>query len=84
MQQPRQRFASPQCHRERVRGEIRRQARSHRPANNGARVKIEHDRQIEPAFAGPEVGDVAGPDAVCRRGCELPIEHVGCHWQLVR
>jgi hypothetical protein len=33
----------------------------HRPADDLARVEIEQRRQIEPAFLGANVGDIADP-----------------------
>src|SRR5581483_243761 len=43
-----------------------------------------HHRQIQPTFLGPEIGDVARPDAVRRRRCELPSERILRHRQFVR
>ncbi len=36
----------------------------HDPANNPASVQIQHDRQIAPPLATPDVGDITTPDLV--------------------
>jgi hypothetical protein len=48
------------------------------PTDHAAREQIDHDRQIQPAFVGLDVGDVRHPDLVGRIDLELPIQGVGC------
>ena len=43
-----------------------------RPANHLAGRQVEHDRKIQPAFAGGDVADIGEPDAV-GRGCVEPL-----------
>ena len=76
-------FSSRERHRQGVGGKIGGEPRAHRPADHRARVKIEHHRKIQPTRVGPEVGDIAGPDAVRRAHRKLPSERVGGHRQFV-
>ena len=45
--------------------------------------EVEHDGQVQPALAGPDVADVGQPDRVRRRDRELPIQPVGRDWMIV-
>jgi hypothetical protein len=55
--------------------DLRRHARLQRPAEDFTVEQIEHDRQVEPAFIRPQVGDIRRPDLVRRRRCEVSGEH---------
>lgn len=59
------------------------EAIAHRPADDAARIEIEHDSQVGPAFGGPDVRDVADPDAVWRIYGEVLPEQVWCEAQRV-
>ena len=37
---------------------------AHGPPDHAPGKEIEHDSQVEPAFSGPDVGDVSSPDLV--------------------
>lgn len=41
-----------------------------------SREEIDERGDVEPAFGGPEVGEVRDPFAVYRRGGERPVEHI--------
>jgi hypothetical protein len=48
---------------------------AHRPAHDRAREKAQHDGQVQPAFAGPAVGDLRNAALVrrCGRNVLLPV-----------
>ena len=48
------------------------------PADDLSREEIHHCRDVEPAFGGPEIGEVSDPFAIGRRGCERSVEHIQC------
>jgi len=50
---------------------------AHGLADDLAAVEIHYSSQVQPAFAGRNVGDVSEPDAVWRRGREVAVEKVG-------
>lgn len=52
-------------------------ARLHRPADDLAREKIEHDSQVQPTLVGPDVGDVGDPRLVGLRDIAPLFEMVG-------
>ena len=56
-----------------------RHRRAHRPAHNLARVQVQHCRQIQPAAARTDVGDVADPGLIGQGLIELPVEHIARH-----
>jgi hypothetical protein len=51
--------------------------RSHRPAHHLARKQVQHHRQVQPAAARSDVGDVSHPGLVGLRRVELSVQHVG-------
>ena len=53
----------------------------HGPADHGSGIEVQHDRQIQPTFACPQVGDVGHPLLVGTRGGEVLLQPVGCHRQ---
>ena len=63
--------------------QLGRHARGHRPADDLAREQVHHHRQIQPAAAGTQVGNVGDPCLVRARGVELPVQHIGRHRQAV-
>src|SRR3954469_2761257 len=48
-----------------------------RPANDPACKQIDNDSEVQPAFAGPHVGDVGAPLLVGPHCREILIEQVG-------
>lgn len=46
-------------------------------------IQIEYDRQIVPAFVGPQVGDVRCPDSIGDGWRKIPIQPVWRHRQVV-
>ena len=59
--------APPDRHRQGAGHELRGHGRLHRPSHDAPREEIEHDRDEEPAFAGPEVGTI-GHSRLVRTG----------------
>src|SRR5512137_1193198 len=49
---------------------------AHRPAHHGSRVQIQHYRQVEPAFTGPEVGYIRYPLLVRAGGREVLFQPI--------
>src|SRR6185437_149437 len=66
MQHARAGLASGEGHRECVARERAVERVAHGPPNHAARREIEHDRQVEPAFARREIRDVTHPHAIHR------------------
>ena len=60
-----------------VEGEVIRDALAYRPADGEARAEIEDHRQVEPALAGRDVGDVGHPRLIGRGPLELSRQDVG-------
>ena len=48
----------------------------HRPANHTAREQVQHNRHIQPALGGPDVGEVGQPLLVRMIRFEIPVEDV--------
>jgi len=53
------------------------------PAYDFARVQVHDARDIEPSFVCRNVRDVRHPDLVGSLRCELLIQHIVMHWQVV-
>lgn len=70
--QPGLRLAPEPRHSQRVDHELLFHSRLHRPTDDLAAEEIDHRRQVQLAFPGIDVGDVARPDAVRRTLRELP------------
>jgi hypothetical protein len=49
----------------------------HRPPDNTAAVDVKHDRQVEEARPGRDIGDVGDPQAVRRGSGELALHEIG-------
>ena len=47
-----------------------------RPADHPAAAQVQHRRQVQPALAGGDVGDVADPDPIDLAGLEPAIQRV--------
>ena len=62
---------SEQCHRQCIDHQLLRHALVHRPAHNRARVQIHDHSQIQLAFIGPLIRDVADPLLVRMGRCEV-------------
>ncbi len=81
MDQARPRAASLECHGEGGNGEFGAQMLAHRPADDLASEQAEDHRQVEPTFAGRDVGDIRQPDLIGPVGYEIPIQQVGGYRQ---
>src|SRR5271163_2295493 len=64
-------------HVERAAGQLRRDRLAHGPAHDAAAEQVQHHGQVQPAFAGRDIGHVAGPDGVRRGHGEVAREQVG-------
>ena len=53
----------------------------HAPAHHLAAEQVDHRGQVQPALAGGDVGDVAGPGPVGRVHREITVEQVGRNGQ---
>jgi hypothetical protein len=54
-----------------VRLHVRLHARLLAPAHHLAAEQVDYRRQVQPAYVGGDVGDVAAPDPIGRRRCEV-------------
>ena len=50
----------------------------HRPSHDDAREQVDHDRQVQPAFRSPHVGNVANPNTIRRSNREFTGQDVRC------
>ena len=66
----------PDRHHQRIGDQLRGHRCTHRPPDHPSREEIDDRGDIEPAFGGPEIGEVGHPFAVRRGGVERPIEHI--------
>jgi hypothetical protein len=65
-----------QRHLESIGGQLGPEMVSHGPADNLAAVRVEDDRQVQPALPGADVGDIAEPLLVGSRRDELPLHQI--------
>src|SRR5215831_2534858 len=77
MQQALRRTPAGQRHAEGVEGEVSGNALAHRPPDGKARAEIEDNRQVEPALACRNIGDVGHPCLVGVRPLELSRQDIG-------
>ena len=93
VQQPRRWFLAEPGHGQRIRHDVRCHAWLQRPADDFAVEQIEHNGQVrpegsplggQPAFVGPQVGDVRGPDLIRRRRGKVSVEQIVGSASLVR
>jgi hypothetical protein len=64
------------CHVERAAGQLRRDRLTHGPAHDAPAEQVQHRGQVQPAFAGRDIGHVAGPDGVRPSHGEVAREQV--------
>jgi hypothetical protein len=76
MDQPRGRAAHDESLAEGSASQIPMQPVTCRPADDSACEQVDDDRQIQPTFAGPDVGNVGVPLLVRLRRCEVLVEQV--------
>ena len=60
-----------------------RHVRRHGPADNLARVQIQHRRQVQPATARADVGDVRDPGCIGSGRSEVPVQNIVGNGQAV-
>jgi hypothetical protein len=76
MDQAVERTPPDQRHVERVQRQFSADALAHGPAHDETRAEIEDHRQVEPAFARGDVGDIRDPRHIRRGLGELPVQDV--------
>lgn len=74
--QTRCRLPAEPGHGQRIRRDVRRQAWLERPTHHLAVEQVEHDSQVEPAFIGPQVGNVGCSNLIWHRRREVAIKPV--------
>lgn len=65
------------CAPQRIEGQILLQPIARRPADNALGIKVEHDRQIEPALGRPDVTDVGAPLLIGAVAIEVLVKEIG-------
>jgi hypothetical protein len=65
-------------HVEGVQDQFGAQVVGHRPADDPAGEAVQHDREVQPAFAGALLGDVGHPQPVWCWWGEVAFDQVGC------
>ena len=53
--------------------------RRHRPADDTPRKQIQHDGQVDPAFIGPDRGNIAGPLLIGTARGKILIQQIRRH-----
>ena len=74
--QPRRGSSAEPGHAQCIDDQCPRHALAHREADDLTAEQIDDDREIEPAFLRPEIGDVAGPDTVRRFDAKVALQQV--------
>ena len=72
-------IAPSQCNVQRAQRQLLRHRLAHRPADKLARVQVQHQRQVQPAFLGWHVRHVGQPLLVRRRRLEVAPQDVRRH-----
>ena len=70
------RLPAPHRHEQCLQNNICRLTALHRPADDTARVKVDHDSQVGKAFVCPDVGDVRDPNPVRCLHIKLSVQRV--------
>src|SRR5690554_774751 len=78
-QLPMLRPTAPQRHAQGVTDQLTRQPMPQRPAHHLARIQVDHHRQVQPAFPGPDIADIRRPDPVRGRDCKIARQPVWKH-----
>ena len=78
MDAPLRRLPEGHCHVQRSDRQIPFHAVADHPANHPPRVKVEDDREIQPALAGLDIGDVTRPFLVWPGQRKVLVQQVGC------
>src|SRR6202011_3702943 len=73
MYHPSYRTPVPHCHIERFHDELGPQRLAHRPAYDAAAPRIQHRRQIEPAFTRAHIGHVRDPELIGSGGRKITL-----------
>lgn len=68
--------APPDRHDQRVGDELGGHLGLHRPSDDTPREQVDHGRDIEPAFGGPDIGEVGHPFLVGAVRRELTVQHI--------
>ena len=76
MNAPLWRVSPGQHHLQRLVGQLGGDVGAHRPAHYAPRPYVHHERQIQPALAGLDVGDVREPRRVGAAGLEPALDQV--------
>ena len=71
-------FPRHQCHVQSVKHQLRGERGTHRPANDAATVRIEHDSEIEKARPCRNIGDIGDPQPIRRFRREIALDQVWC------
>jgi hypothetical protein len=78
MQDARLRLPAKPCHRQRVGDQIGGHARLDRPADRFPIEQSQNNDQIQPAFLGPQIGDVRRSDAIGRSRGDVAVKQIIC------
>ena len=76
-------FTSPDRHDQRIHDQVPGDAVVHRPSHDTTGVEINHNRQVQPPLAGPDVGNVAHLDAIRGGHGKSAIQKIGGNGQLM-
>ena len=68
--------APPDRHDQCIGDELGSHLRLHRPSDDTPREQVDHGRDIEPAFGGPDIGEVGHPFLVGAVRRELTVQHI--------
>ncbi len=71
--------SSLQRHLQGLLGQLPREPAPHGPAHDGPGIEIQQNGQIEPAFHGPDIGEVTRPHVIGSHDGKLPVQLIGGH-----
>ena len=78
MHDPTVRTPALEGHQQRVSNKLTVRGVAHRPADDASGPQVNDTSEMQPPFAGAELGDVSGPDLVGPRRREVPIDAIRC------
>src|SRR5262249_50999435 len=84
MDQAGSRALSLDCHGERGDGQFGTHMLAHRPTHHLAGEQVEDHRQVEPALAGRDIGDIGQPDLIGAVGDKILFEQICISSNLTR
>ena len=74
-------LTSPECHLQRIAGQLRCHPRRHRPTDDRPRPQVNHHREVQPALVGAKIRDVSCPLLIRATRVKILFEQIFTHRQ---